>query len=110
MVKWLMNKKNVILLFTFSILICGVASLSLPQQISAQLIPSLNKDGAGLGLTDALKNKTSQARDNSMNLINQANDALRNNTLNIITGANDALRNSPLSLISQSNDALKNSP
>ena len=110
MVKWLMNKKNVILLFTFSILICGVASLSLPREILAQVLPSLGKDGAGLGLTDALKNKTSQVKSTSKDLISQANEAIKNNTLNMITGVNDALKTSPLSLISQANDALKNSP
>ncbi len=105
-----MNKKNVILLLTLSILICGVISVSLPQQISAQLLPSLSNDGVGLGLTDALQNKTSQARNNSINLIDQANDALKNSPFNIINQANDALKNSPFNIINQANDALKNSP
>ena len=103
-----MNKKKVILLCTFSILICGIACLSLPKEILAQVLPSLGEDGAGLGLTDALKNKTNQVKDTSKDLISQANDALKNSPLNIIGQANDALedktnqaRNNTLDLIDQ---------
>lgn len=72
LVKWSMNKKLFILFFTLSMLSCGIASISISNQIFAQLLPSLSKDGVGLGITDALKNQTSQARNNSMNLIDQA--------------------------------------
>ena len=109
-VKWLMNKKLFVLFFTLSILSFGIASISLTNQIFAQLLPSLSNDGAGLGLTDALENKTNQARNNSINLIDQANNALKNSPLNIIDQANNALKNSPLNIIDQANNALKNSP
>jgi len=108
LVKWSMNKKLFILFFTLSMLSCGIASISISNQIFAQLLPSLSKDGVGLGITDALKNQTSQARNNSMNLIDQANNALKNSPLNIIDQANNALKNSPLNIIDQANNALKN--
>ncbi len=110
MVKLLMNKNLFILFFTLSILSFGIVTISLSNQIFAQLLPSLSKDGIGLGLTDALKNQTSQARNNSMSLIDQANNALKNSPLNIIDQANNALKNSPLNIIDQANNALKNSP
>ena len=105
-----MNKKLFVLFFTLSILSFGIASISLTNQIFAQLLPSLSNDGVGLGLTDALVNKTNQARNNSINLIDQANNALKNSPLNIIDQANNALKNSPLNIIDQANNALKNSP
>jgi hypothetical protein len=108
LVKWSMNKKLFILFFILSMLSCGIASISISNQIFAQLLPSFSKDGVGLGITDALKNQTSQARNNSMNLIDQANNALKNSPLNIIDQANNALKNSPLNIIDQANNALKN--
>ena len=110
LVKWSMNKKLFILFFTLSMLSFGIVSISISNQIFAQLLPSLSKDGIGLGLTDALKNQTNQARNNSMNIIDQANNALKNSPLNIIDQANNALKNSPLNIIDQANNALKNSP
>ena len=110
LVKWSMNKKLFILFFTLSMLSCGIASISISNQIFAQLLPSLSKDGVGLGITDALKNQTNQARNNSINIIDQANNALKNSPLNIIDQANNALKNSPLNIIDQANNALKNSP
>ena len=110
LVKWLMNKKLFIVFFTLSLLSFGIASISLSNQIFAQVLPSLSKDGVGLGLTDAFKNQTSEARNNSLNIIDQANNALKNSPLNIIDQANNALKNSPLNIIDQANNALKNSP
>jgi hypothetical protein len=98
-----MNKKNVILLFTFSILVCDIASLCLPKEILAQVLPSLPKDGVGLGLTDELKNNTSQVKDTSKDLAGQANDALKNSPLSIIDQANEAFKNQ----ISQSKNTSK---
>ena len=105
-----MNKKNAILFFTFTMLLSSIATLSLPKEIFAQVFPFLGKNDTGKGLTDALKNSTSDTKNSPMNLIDQANSAIRNNTLGIITAANDALRNSPLNIIDQANDALRNSP
>ena len=87
-----MNKKLFVLFFTLSILSFGIAAISLTNQIFAQLLPSLSNDGVGLGLTDALVNKTNQATNNSINLIDQANNALKNSPLNIIDQANNALK------------------
>ena len=75
-----MNKKLFVLFFTLSILSFGIASILLTNQIFAQLLPSLSNDGVGLGLTDALVNKTNLATNNSINLIDQANNALKNKT------------------------------
>ena len=105
-----MNKKLFGIVFVFSTLIFGISSISLTDQIDAQLQPSISKDGVGLGLTNALKNQTSQIKNNSMDLIDQANNALKNSPLNIIDQANNALKNSPLNIIDQANNALKNSP
>ena len=92
LVKRLMNKQLFILFCTLSILSFGIAFTSFSNQVFAQLLPSLSKDGAGFGFTDALKNQTSQASNNSMNIIDQANNALKNSPLNIIDQANNALR------------------
>src|SRR6188768_423290 len=110
LVKRLMNKQLFILFCTLSILSFGIAFTSFSNQVFAQLLPSLSKDGAGFGFTDALKNQTNQASNNSMNIIDQANNALKNSPLNIIDQANNALKNSPLNIIDQANNALKNSP
>src|SRR6188472_1837694 len=110
LVKRLMNKQLFILFCTLSILSFGIAFTSFSNQVFAQLLPSLSKDGAGFGFTDALKNQTSQVNNNSMNLLDQANNALKNSPLNIIDQANNALKNSPLNIIDQANNALKNSP
>ena len=88
-----MNKSNVILFFLFTVLLCNMATLPLPKEIFAQILPSLGKNGTGLGLTDALKNNANDGQNNSMNLIDQANDALRNSPLNIIDQANNTSRN-----------------
>ena len=92
LVKRLMNKQLFILFCTLSILSFGIAFTSFSNQVFAQLLPSLSKDGAGFGVTDALKNQTSQASNNSMNLLDQANNALKNSPLNIIDQANNALK------------------
>ena len=92
LVKRLMNKQLFILFCTLSILSFGIAFTSFSNQVFAQLLPSLSKDGAGFGFTDALKNQTSQVSNNSMNLLDQANNALKNSPLNIIDQANNALR------------------
>ena len=92
LVKRLMNKQLFILFCTLSILSFGIAFTSFSNQVFAQLLPSLSKDGAGFGFTDALKNQTSQASNNSMNIIDQANNALRDKTgqaSNNSTGAID---------------------
>jgi hypothetical protein len=102
-----MNKQLFILFCTLSILSFGIAFTSFSNQVFAQLLPSLSKDGAGFGFTDALKNQTSQASNNSMNIIDQANNALKNSPLNIIDQANNALKNSPLNIIDQANNVLK---
>jgi len=107
LVKRLMNKQLFILFCTLSILSFGIAFTSFSNQVFAQLLPSLSKDGAGFGFTDALKNQTSQASNNSMNIIDQANNALKNSPLNIIDQANNALKNSPLNIIDQANNALR---
>lgn len=67
-----MNKKLFGIVFVFSTLIFGISSISLTDQIDAQLQPSISKDGVGLGLTNALKNQTSQIKNNSMDLIDQS--------------------------------------
>ena len=92
LVKRLMNKQLFILFCTLSILSFGIAFTSFSNQVFAQLLPSLSKDGAGFGFTDALKNQTSQVSNNSMNLLDQVNNALKNSPLNIIDQANNALR------------------
>ena len=92
LLKGLMNKQQFILFCTLSILSFGIAFTSFSNQVFAQLLPSLSKDGAGFGFTDALKNQTSQVSNNSMNLLDQANNALKNSPLNIIDQANNALR------------------
>src|SRR6188472_4118146 len=107
LVKRLMNKQLFILFCTLSILSFGIAFTSFSNQVFAQLLPSLSKDGAGFGFTDALKNQTSQASNNSLNIIDQANNALKNSPLNIIDQANNALKNSPLNIIDQANNALR---
>ncbi|HKU83387.1 MAG TPA: hypothetical protein VJP58_05040, partial [Candidatus Nitrosocosmicus sp.] len=104
-----MNRNLFILFFTLSILSLGIATISLSNQIFAQVFPSLSKDGSGLGLADVFKNQTSQASNNTLSLIDQANNALKNSPLNIIDQANNALKNSPLNIIDQANNALKNS-
>ena len=92
MVKGLMNKQQFILFCTLSILSFGIAFTSFSDQVFAQLLPSLSNDEAGFGFTDALKNQTSQVSNNSMNLLDQANNALKNSPLNIIDQANNALK------------------
>ena len=92
LVKGLMNKQQFILFCTLSILSFGIAFTSFSNQVFAQLLPSLSNDEAGFGFTDALKNQTSQASNNSMNIIDQVNNALKNSPLNIIDQANNALR------------------
>ena len=92
MVKGLMNKQQFILFCTSSILSFGIAFTSFSDQVFAQLLPSLSNDEAGFGFTDALKNQTSQVSNNSMNLLDQANNALKNSPLNIIDQANNALK------------------
>ena len=72
LVKRLMNKQLFILFCTLSILSFGIAFTSFSNQVFAQLLPSLSKDGAGFGFTDALKNQTSQASNNSMGLMDNA--------------------------------------
>jgi hypothetical protein len=101
-----MNRNLFILFFTLSILSLGIATVSLSNQIFAQVFPSLSKDGSGLGLADVFKNQTSQASNNTLSLIDQANNALKNSPLNIIDQANNALKNSPLNIIDQANNAL----
>ena len=86
-----MNRNLFILFFTLSILSLGIATISLSNQIFAQVFPSLSKDGSGLGLADVFKNQTSQASNNTLSLIDQANNALKNSPLNIIDQANNAL-------------------
>ena len=80
LVKRLMNKQLFILFCTLSILSFGIAFTSFSNQVFAQLLPSLSKDGAGFGFTDALKNQTSQVSNNSMNIIDQVNNALKDKT------------------------------
>src|SRR5689334_12816574 len=103
MVKWLMYKELYIILFTLTILTFSIVSISFSNQIYAQLLPSLKKDNLGLEFTDVFKNQTGQPRNNSMSLLDQANNALKNSPLNIIDQANNALKNSPLNIIDQAN-------
>ncbi len=116
-----MKKKLFIISFTSLILISCIASTTLSNPIFAQLSPSLNNNGSGLGLPHTLKNVfnhginasknlINQASNaiNPFNLINQANDAIKNNPFNLINQANDAIKNNPFNLINQANDAIKN--
>ena len=101
-----MNRNLFILFFTLSIPSLGITAVSLSNQVFAQVFPSLSKDGSGLGLADVFKNQTRQANNNTLSLIDQANNALKNSPLNIIDQANNALKNSPLNIIDQANNAL----
>ena len=86
-----MNRNLFILFFTLSIPSLGITAVSLSNQVFAQVFPSLSKDGSGLGLADVFKNQTRQANNNTLSLIDQANNALKNSPLNIIDQANNAL-------------------
>ncbi len=77
-----MNKKLFIIIFASLILISGISSISLSHQIFAQLSPSLNNSGNGLGLSHTLKNVFNHGINASKNLINQASNTL--NQFNLI--------------------------
>jgi hypothetical protein len=67
-----MNKNLISLIFVFSTLISGVASMPLSNQVLAQQFPSLNEGGIGSGLSDTLQNTISESRNTSTTLLNQA--------------------------------------